>query len=258
MIFCNLGSGSKGNSTYIQSGKGAILVDQGFSVREIVSRLTQVGLSPKDVAAIILTHEHSDHLRGVGTFARKYNVPVYLTERTFRSISPDFLKRVKIHFFNTDNLFFVEDIAIKAFYLPHDAADPVGIVASNNSTKIGIATDLGFVAQSVLQHISDIDLLLLEANHDISMLLNGPYPLSLIQRIKGRLGHLSNDQSLDLFRRIPNNSKLKHLVLGHLSEINNTPEIVRKLFEEDRANNSKTYTVNLTSQHEPGDIISLP
>jgi phosphoribosyl 1,2-cyclic phosphodiesterase len=257
MIFCNLGSGSKGNSTYIQSEKGAILVDQGFSGREIVSRLTQAGLSPKNVAGIILTHEHSDHLRGVGTFARKYDVPVYLTERTFHSISPNFLKKVKVHFFNTGNLFFVEDIAIKAFYLPHDAADPVGIVASDNFIKIGIVTDLGYVAQSVLQHISDTDLLLLEANHDISMLVNGPYPLNLIQRIKGRMGHLSNDQSIDFLKRIPNNSKLKHLVLGHLSEINNTPEIVRKLFEEDRANNSKSYKINLTSQYHPGDIISL-
>ena len=257
MIFCNLGSGSKGNSTYIQAEKGAVLVDQGFSLKNLTSRMINSDLSPKDISAIILTHEHSDHLHGIGILARRYKTPIYMTEKTRLSIEESILKNTEVVLFNSGDTIELEDMSFKTFHIPHDAADPIGIVAGFRDKKIGILTDLGTVTQSVLHHVSGLDLLFLESNHDMFMLLNGPYPLRLIQRIKSRVGHLSNDQALSLFEQIPKNGKLKHLVLGHLSENNNDPQVVRESFEEQRDNYSTSYQIEIASQYKPGNIVTI-
>lgn len=230
MIFCNLGSGSKGNCTYLRNRQGAILIDQGFSLKSLHERLQMANLRAEDVAAIVVSHEHSDHIKGVSIFARRYRVPVYFSEETRRVINPFFIKNVAVRTFRAGEVFEIEDLTVKTFHIPHDAVDPVAFVISADDKKAAIITDLGSVTQSVLLQISDLDLILLEANHDIEMLINGPYPLATKQRIKSRVGHLSNEQSLDLFARLNCNGRLKHLVLGHLSEINNQPQLVHELF----------------------------
>ncbi len=257
MIFCNLGSGSKGNCTYIQNNGKALLIDQGFSLKNLTSRMDEVNLSPANVSAIILTHEHSDHIKGAGIFARRHKIPIYMTKKTFQAIDPKKLTKVKVEFFTSGDTLSLQNIKIKTFHLPHDAADPIGIVASSGGRRLGIVTDLGAVTQSVLHYISDLDLLFLEANHDMFMLLNGPYPLQVIQRIKSRVGHLSNEQSLDLFNRISHNGRLKYLVLGHLSEINNDAQIVRELFENTKTENTISYKIEIASQNSPGAVINI-
>lgn len=255
MIFCCLGSGSKGNSTYLQNQGKALLFDQGFSLRNLLDRFIQCGLDPRSVGAIVVSHEHSDHIRGVGIFARRFQVPVYLTEATYRALNPELLKGVEIHFFQVGQVFRREDFQIKPFHIPHDAADPVGFVVTTQDKRLAIVTDLGSVSQSVLMHITDLDLLLLEANHDFKMLLNGPYPLELKQRIKSRVGHLSNEQSLELFQQLETNGRLKYLILGHLSEINNQPQIVHELFAHHPA--CRNLNIIVAAQDYPTAVIDL-
>lgn len=255
MIFCNLGSGSKGNCTYLRHQQGAILIDQGFSLKTVEERFACCGLNPRDVAAIIVSHEHGDHIKGIGIFARRYHVPVYLTEATYAALPPDLLKKVSVRFFESGKTFAIEDCEITPFHIPHDAADPVGFVVTAGNKRAAIVTDLGSVSQAVLMHIKDLDLLLLEANHDLRMLLNGPYPLDLKHRIRSRVGHLSNEQSLELFQQLNTNGRLKHLILGHLSEINNQPQIVEEVFCQHPA--CRQLQVTIASQATPTPIIEL-
>jgi len=257
MIFCNLGSGSKGNSSYLQNDRKAILIDQGFSLKNLVTRFAQVNLRPEDVAAIVVTHEHSDHVNGVGIFARRYHIPVYLTEKTRSAVSEPVLKNVVIEHFVSGDEFDIEDIRFKTFHIAHDAADPIGIVASAGEKRVGILTDVGTDNQSVIYHVSHLDLLFLEANHDMFMLLNGPYPLRVIQRIKSRVGHLSNDQSVELLRKLEGNGRLQHLVLGHLSDTNNDPDIVREFFEKARQEQAGQFQIDIALQNIPGKIFEI-
>jgi len=267
MIFCNLGSGSKGNCTYVRNRERALLIDQGFSLKNLHSRMEISGIDGQTVGAIILTHEHSDHLKGVGIFARHYGTPVYITGQTLKSINPELLNKVTVRTFNTGDELQIEDLKVKTFHIPHDAADPVGIVVSAENLKIVVVTDLGSVIESVLVHIADPDLLFLEANHDLTMLINGPYPLAIKQRIKGRNGHLSNVQSLELLQRLSHppdqtlnqdgNGRLKHLILGHLSEINNHPEIVREFFEKNTETPRRSFQIEIADQYRPTPVIEL-
>ncbi len=257
MIFCNLGSGSKGNSTFIQSQTTSILIDQGFSVKNLRERFEQAGLLPDSVAAILITHEHTDHTRGVGTFARRYKIPVYVTERTAAVIDDKIKKNIEMRHFVTGDMIQIGDLRIKTFHIPHDAQDPIGMVVSAENKRIGILTDIGEVRQSVLYQLTDLNLLFLEANHDTEMLINGSYPLSVKQRIKSRMGHLSNSQSLDLLRRLSSNEKMLHLILGHLSEENNLPDIVNGLFSEHAQKWAAQYKLELAYQHKPGTLIHI-
>jgi len=254
MIFCNLGSGSKGNCTYLQGESGAILIDQGFSLKNLTERMQSANLDPGDVAAIVISHEHSDHVKGIGVFARHFHIPVYCTEITCRAIPADVIKNVRIETFTVGDILEIGDIKLKTFTTPHDAADPIGFVAESGNVRIAVLTDLGTVVESVIQHIYDLDLLFLESNHDMWMLMNGPYPLYLKHRIKGRDGHLSNEQSLDLFKRIKMNGRFRHLILGHLSEINNDPAKVLELFENGIVHSDRKISIEIANQHQPGNV----
>ncbi len=256
MIFCNLGSGSKGNCTYIEHENTGIFIDQGFSAKNVTERMTSIGLDPLKVNSIILTHEHSDHSKGLGVFGRKYNVPVYLTDNTYSALKPDLLKNVNVNKFTAGQIFNIGSLKVKTFHTPHDAIDPIGIVVSTDKVRVGIVTDMGDVRQSVVHHLTKLDLLLLESNHDPVMLKNGSYPLKLKQRIKSRVGHLSNQQSIELFNKISNKGELKHLILGHLSEENNDPQIINKLFKENGGSDCK-YSIEIASQEKPGSIYKL-
>ena len=220
---CMLASGSKGNAIYISDGLTTLLVDAGLSGIEIERRLQAHDLDPGDIDAMIVSHEHADHIRGVGILSRRYDLPVYLSQKTGREAGQLIGKVNDMRSFNCGETFKVNTLGIHPFSTAHDAEDSAGFTIACNGRKIGIATDLGIATALVKQNLKGCDLLILEANHDPDMLMNGPYPWPLKQRIKGRTGHLSNQASGELLAELKHD-KLQHVVLAHLSETNNTPD----------------------------------
>jgi len=222
---CVLGSGSSGNCTFIRTERTRLLVDAGLSKRETLTRLAAIGESVDDLDAILVTHEHSDHVGGLGPLARHFETPLFLTRLTAGSIGwGDY--QPPLDCFGAGTSFVVGDIEIRSFTIPHDAIDPVGFCFQAEGIKIGVVTDLGYMPESVKVHVRGCDWLLLEANHDLEMLKVGPYPWPVKQRVMGRKGHLSNDVVCDFIRN-DLDIATSTLVLGHLSEHNNHPEIVR-------------------------------
>jgi len=222
---CILASSSSGNCTFIATDRTRVLIDAGLSNRETFQRLASIGVDRKSIDAVLVTHEHSDHVSGLVTLARALNIPVYLSNLTAPTIAwGEF--QPKIELFQSGSSFTVGDIDVSSFTIPHDAIDPVGFCLRSQGVKVGIATDLGYVTNSIRFHLRQTDLLLLESNHDLDMLKVGPYPWSVKQRVMGRKGHLSNDVACDFVKRHLDTST-STLVLGHLSESYNDPEIVR-------------------------------
>ena len=223
-----LASGSKGNAIYISDGDAALLLDAGLSGVEIERRLRSRDIDPATINAICVSHEHTDHIHGVGVLSRRFNLPVYMSAKTASAAAAHLGKVPALHTFECGTSFNISALQLHPFALSHDATDPVGFTVSSNSTKIGIATDLGVATQMVKERLKDCRLLVLEANHDPDMLINGPYPWPLKQRIKSRSGHLSNAEARDLLK-VLQNKRLRHVILAHLSETNNTPQ---KAFKE--------------------------
>ena len=220
---CVLASGSKGNAIYISNGETSILLDAGLSGIEIERRLNSRGLSPQTLDAIIVSHEHNDHIQGVGVLSRRFGLPVYMSRKTGQaalSLLGDLSDR---QFFDCGSAFSVKTLTIQPFSVSHDAEDPAGFTVKQNGTKIGIATDLGIATSLVKEHLKNCHLMVIEANHDPVMLLQGPYPWPLKQRIKSRSGHLSNIDTRQLLQELKHDA-LEHVILAHLSETNNTPE----------------------------------
>ena len=222
---CVLASSSSGNSAFIATDRARILVDAGLSRRETLRRLAAIGESEENLDAILITHEHSDHIAGLITLARRAGVPVYMTSLTAAAI-PWGEYTPQLECFQAGAGFTIGDIEVDSFTIPHDACDPVGFCFRTQGLKFGIVTDLGYMPDSIKVHLRASDLLLLESNHDLDMLKVGPYPWSVKQRVMGRKGHLSNDVVSD-FIRDDLDARVSTLVLGHLSEYNNHPEIVR-------------------------------
>jgi len=220
---CMLASGSKGNSIYISDGHTSILLDVGLSGVEIERRLKIAGYCPNCINAILVSHEHSDHIKGVGILSRRYKIPVYMSRET-QKVSQHIVGNLpETISFQCGNTFRINTLTVRPFSLSHDAADPAGFIFSNGDIKIGIATDLGIATSMVKSHLKDCNALILEANHDPEMLINGPYPWPLKQRVRGKTGHLSNNDSGVLLKELLH-EKLTHVILAHLSETNNTPE----------------------------------
>jgi phosphoribosyl 1,2-cyclic phosphodiesterase len=220
---CMLASGSKGNSIYVSDGATAILVDAGLSGIEIERRLKSRNLSPESLDAIVVSHEHEDHIRGVGVLSRRYGLPVYISAKTLEAAPPQLKNLKEAVAFQCGASFYINTLNIHPFSISHDAADPAGFTIALNQKKIGIATDLGIATAMVRYHLQACDLLILEANHDPEMLFSGPYPWHLKQRVNGRTGHLSNQDSRMLLEQLQH-QQLQHVILAHLSETNNTPE----------------------------------
>lgn len=220
---CVLASGSKGNSVYISDGTTSVLIDAGLSGTEIKRRLNHRGLSPEKISAVLVTHEHSDHIRGAGILSKKYGTPIYMNSKTAVAAVQKIGKIRCIRHFECGTPFMINSLRFHPFSVSHDASDTTGFAVSFDGKKIGIATDLGFVTEMVKNHLTGCNALILEANHDSEMLINGPYPWHLKQRVKGRTGHLSNTDTKALLQEIKHEN-LAHVVLTHLSEINNTPE----------------------------------
>ncbi len=219
--FISLGSGSNGNATLVRVADTLLLIDAGFSAKALCDRMQSVGVSADDLTAILISHEHSDHVKGVSVLARKYNIPVWLTRGTFKRLKDP--KLPEVEFIHPHGSFCLGDAKVSPFPIPHDAAEPCQFVVSDGSRRFAVATDMGFVTPYVREQLSGIDALLLESNYDGDMLKNGSYPYALRGRIDGRYGHLSNEQAAD-FARSLEHSGLQRLYLGHLSGNNNTPD----------------------------------
>jgi phosphoribosyl 1,2-cyclic phosphodiesterase len=233
-----LASGSRGNCAMVSSSRTKILVDAGISGRETFKRLRALGEDPRSLSAILITHEHSDHIYGLATLAKKLHIPVFMTgathatwSRAIRRQQGESPKLEKFERFDSGHTFQVGDISVKPFTIPHDAADPVGFTFRCEGVKVGFATDLGYLPPSVCDQLRGCDVLVMESNHDVEMLRVGPYPWSVKQRVMSRVGHLSNGALADFFSSHYDNSAT-FVVLAHLSEQNNHPEIARREAEK--------------------------
>ncbi len=223
ITFCALASGSRGNALFVSSGGTAIIVDAGLSGREIQKRLASRHLASESIGAIVVSHEHTDHLQGVGVLARRWKIPVYMSRETLRAGRRQLGQVDRVTAFHSGKPFTIGSLDLTPFATSHDAADPVGFTIGSRGVHIGVATDLGVATANVKMQLKRCALILLEANHDHRMLEQGPYPWPLKQRIRGRSGHLSNEDAARLLKEI-HHENLRHVLLGHLSETNNTPE----------------------------------
>lgn len=241
MAVASLGSGSRGNGTLVSIGGAVFLVDCGFNLKQTEQRLARLQLSPGDVTAILVSHEHSDHIAGVTALSHRYGIPVYASYGTLKNGPKDFSCQT----FDGDVPFDIAGVTINPVVVPHDAREPTQFVLQYNQTKIGVLSDLGSITQHVVAQFTGCDYLLLEANHDRAMLERGSYPPALKRRVGGDLGHLSNTQALELLEHIANESL--HVVIGHISEQNNDMAIVERLFAPLRA---RLASLSLASQKE--------
>lgn len=223
MQFSSIGSGSRGNGTLVRHGSSLILIDCGFSLKETLQRLTTRGLSANDLSAIFVTHEHGDHLSGVGVLAKRFDIPVYLSAGT-RFVSK--LSRVpRVEVVRDGESVTIGEIEVLPVAVPHDAREPLQFLFKAGGASIGVLTDLGCITQHVVQNFSRCDALMLECNHDPYLLSTGPYPPSLKKRVAGAYGHLSNQQAADLLALLEVD-RLRYLVVAHISEQNNSREHV--------------------------------
>lgn len=224
--FCSLFSGSSGNASYIGTDKTHILIDAGLTGKAIEKSLKEIGQDPSLLDGILITHEHDDHIRGAGVLSRRYNIPIYANQETWVAMESRLgeISSHNIRIFDRAMDFYIKDINIQPFGIPHDAVDPVGFCFFNKGKKISIATDLGHTNSRIINTVIDSDLVVLEANHDVGMLKSGSYPMYLKKRILGSNGHLSNeDAGLALVKMITD--KLTHVLLAHLSGENNIPQL---------------------------------
>lgn len=252
-----LASGSSGNSFLIEANGASVLVDAGLSCKQIVQRLAQVQVDPGSLKAILVSHGHSDHVKGVGVLSRKYKIPVFMNRGTWNAVEGSVGQVHRIEFFQTGKSFEFCGFRIHPFSVPHDCADPVGFRISRGTARLGIATDLGTATGLVANLLSDLHAVVLESNHDPQMLRDGPYPWELKQRVRSRLGHLSNAESSRLLQRVVTD-QLKAVILAHMSQTNNRAELALECARNslrDFVDNSGTVCCAL--QDEVGPTIEL-
>jgi phosphoribosyl 1,2-cyclic phosphodiesterase len=222
-----LASGSSGNSAYLETEDTRLLIDAGLSARQIRRRLLEIGRSPENLSGILITHEHSDHIQGLGVLASKIPIPVYCNRLTKEAIESQFKTRFDFRVFSTGNCFEAGDVTVDSFSVPHDASDPVGFLLQTPTCNVGFLTDLGHATKLVAERVRPSHALVLEANHDVKMLQEDTRrPWSTKQRILSRHGHLSNEAAAELAEQVVSD-KLQHLYLGHLSGDCNRPELAR-------------------------------
>ena len=249
-----LASGSRGNATYISDGRTAILIDAGLSGVEIQRRMARKGLDPGSLDAILVSHEHADHIHGVGVLSRRFGLTVYINDGTRQASGKALGKLSGLFPFSCGHTFTIGSLAVHPFSISHDAEDPAGFTISCNGAKVGVATDLGIATGVVKTHLQACDILILEANHDPQMLIDGPYPWPLKQRIRGRSGHLSNDDTA-LLLDVLQHDRLAHVILAHLSEENNTPEKARQAVRS--ALNGSGTEIHVASQTTGSRLFTL-
>lgn len=225
MRFASIGSGSDGNGTLIQgNGQGAVLVDCGFSAREALSRLRERGIVADDLAAILITHEHSDHIKGAARLANLCRIPLYTTWGTWASKLNGSLDDSLLQLITPHEAFRVAGLTVQPVPVPHDAREPCQFVVEMDGRRLGLLSDVGSVTPHMIESYRNCDALMLECNHDLDMLAQGPYPPSLKRRVSGPMGHLNNLQSADMLSQL-NRSAIQHLVVAHISQKNNHPDL---------------------------------
>jgi len=233
MRFASIGSGSAGNGLLIEHQETRLLLDCGFGIRDSVTRIERLGLSAEHISGILVTHEHDDHAGGAFKLANRFNIPVWLTHGTLQSVER-FMPKARnfsIHVIDSHAAFEIGDLAVQPYTVPHDAREPVQFVLSNGDKKLGVLTDAGTSTPHIEAMLDACDALVLECNHDMDMLMNGPYAWSLKQRVSSRLGHLDNQTSAGILKNI-NTSRLQHIVAAHLSAKNNAPSLVRQILSD--------------------------
>ena len=248
MHFGTIASGSSGNCLFAGNRDTQIIIDAGISCKRIATGIKQFGGDPAALKGLLITHEHSDHINGIGVFLRKYKIPVYATEKTLYAILDKTSGEIDTDLFyviDPDRPFKLGSIEICPFRISHDAADPVSYTLTDDDTKIGTATDLGVYTDYTVDHLKDSDILYIEANHDIAMLQVGSYPYHLKQRILSDRGHLCNEVSGRLIGRLLND-KTKNVVLGHLSQENNFPQLALKTVELEAGRKADLKNMNIS------------
>ena len=253
--FCILSSGSGGNSLWVRGGGVEILVDCGLSARRIGDRLAAVGRDLRDVQAVVCTHGHGDHVAGAAVLARRHGVKVHGSAGTLRHVRgdppPEMLQTVDVR-----DRFRIGGLEVRLCPTPHDAAGSCSVVVADGETSLGVVTDLGRPTPQLVKHLAGVDALVLEMNHDLQMLIDGPYPEVLKRRIRGDFGHLSNEQSAQMLAELLHPG-LQHLALAHLSEHNNLPEIARDTAGEVLARAALSPNLVVAEQHRPGEPVRL-
>ena len=263
MIFCSLYSGSSGNSIFVGSEKAKILIDAGLPGKKIDEALKSIGQKAEELDGIFITHEHSDHIKGVGIISRKYDIPIYAPANTWQAMEKNLgkIKEHNIKIMDKRSIVTIKDLDIKSFNIPHDAAAPVGYTVNIGNKQASVATDFGIFTKEIWDNIKDSEVILLESNHDVSMVEYGPYPYSLKRRILSEIGHLSNEDCGEAIVKILKNGLGKNIILGHLSNTNNTPDLAELTVKDIlTANNIEVgldVFLSMANRHNPSKIITL-
>lgn len=256
--FCNLFSGSSGNSTFIETQTTRLLIDAGMSCQKISKALESLQVSLKEVDGILISHEHSDHIKGIETISKKYEIPIYATEKTWEAMKGLNVSSSCKQFFVPNVSFAIGDIQVVPFSIPHDAVDPCAFNLFHENRKITVATDIGHLDESLMQKMYASDILLIESNYDTATLLCGPYPYLLKKRIQGDFGHLSNEVTSKALKTIYENGA-NHIVLGHLSKENNFPELAYQtvLNELETSHCGLPFTLSVAHRDTIDEVIEL-
>lgn len=255
--FCPLASGSKGNCIYFGSGETKLLIDAGISASEVVKRLSGIGVDIQDIDAILITHEHSDHIKGLENLSSKYRIPVLANSETASSIQAQLKRKLAFKIFTTGESFTFGDIDITPFSIQHDAVEPVAFILQTMGLKCGFCTDLGFVTTLVVKKLSYCDFLFIEANHNVNMVHASARPEIYKERVLSRQGHLSNEECAELIEKVLHD-KLRHIHLAHLSSECNAPELALKVVQERLSVSGVQVEVHIAKQDELSHPIHFP
>ena len=263
MKFCSLYSGSSGNSIFIESDNTRVLIDAGLAGKKIDDALKHIGEESSSIDGIFITHEHIDHIKGVGVLSRKYDIPIYANDNTWAVMEKNIgkIKEHNIRIMDRRSSITINDLEIRSFNIPHDAIAPVGYTVSYAGKNASVVTDFGVFTEEIRDNIIDSDIILLESNHDVNMLRMGPYPYKLKLRVLGENGHLSNEDCGSAIVSLLKNDKKKQIVLGHLSGTNNHPDLAYQTVVDVLSANGirpgDDVILQLASRHNPSEIILL-
>lgn len=260
--YCSLASGSSGNSHYLETPENKLLIDAGLSGKKIQEGLAHIGVDPKTLTGILVTHEHSDHIKGVGILSRRFDLPIYANQGTWEAME-DCLGKIKPEnkkYFETEGTFIINDMSINPFGIHHDAKEPVGFCFYHDSKKVSFVTDTGHVCDKIKAKVKDSDILLIESNHDVNMLRMGSYPWLLKKRVESDYGHISNETAGNLIVDVCQ-TKRPIVLLGHLSKENNFPELaiqtVQNILRENKLVEGRDLQLLLAPRDKPTQVFEL-